>query len=101
MAELVDALDLGSSIERCAGSSPVPGTFQLFINMTELKAKLVGLGLSEEMAEQAIATVADFVKSKVPESFHGTLDSVLAGNAPDMAGILGNLGGLSGLFGKK
>jgi hypothetical protein len=27
MAELVDALDLGSSIERCAGSSPVPGTF--------------------------------------------------------------------------
>ena len=27
MAELVDALDLGSSIERCAGSSPVSGTF--------------------------------------------------------------------------
>ena len=27
MAELVDAPDLGSGIERCAGSSPVPGTF--------------------------------------------------------------------------
>lgn len=29
MAELVDAPDLGSGIERCAGSSPVPGTFQM------------------------------------------------------------------------
>ena len=28
MAELVDAPDLGSGIARCAGSSPVPGTFQ-------------------------------------------------------------------------
>jgi hypothetical protein len=28
MAELVDAPDLGSGIERCAGSSPVPGTFE-------------------------------------------------------------------------
>jgi hypothetical protein len=27
MAELVDAPDLGSGIARCAGSSPVPGTF--------------------------------------------------------------------------
>lgn len=29
MAELVDAPDLGSGIERCAGSSPVPGTSKL------------------------------------------------------------------------
>lgn len=29
MAELVDAPDLGSGIERCAGSSPVPGTFKI------------------------------------------------------------------------
>ena len=28
VAELADALDLGSSIERCAGSSPVPGTIK-------------------------------------------------------------------------
>jgi hypothetical protein len=27
MAELVDAPDLGSGIARCAGSSPVPGTW--------------------------------------------------------------------------
>lgn len=72
--------------------------------MTELKAKLMAQGLSEEMTEQAIATVAEFVKSKVPESYHGMLDDVLAGNTPDLGGILGNLGGLSGLgglFGKK
>jgi hypothetical protein len=30
MAELVDAPDLGSGIARCAGSSPVPGTFASF-----------------------------------------------------------------------
>ena len=31
LAELVDAPDLGSGIERCAGSSPVPGTFHFSI----------------------------------------------------------------------
>jgi hypothetical protein len=34
MAELVDAPDLGSGIERCAGSSPVSGTFSRFSNHT-------------------------------------------------------------------
>lgn len=29
MAELADAPDLGSGIERCAGSTPVPGTFKV------------------------------------------------------------------------
>ena len=28
MAELADALDLGSSTARCAGSTPVPGTIE-------------------------------------------------------------------------
>ncbi len=98
MAELVDALDLGSSIERCAGSSPVPGTFYSHMIMSELKTKLMALGLSEEMTEKAIATVAEYVKSKVPASYHGMLDDVLAGKSPS---LFGGSSGLGGLFGKK
>jgi hypothetical protein len=69
--------------------------------MTELKIKLMAIGLSEEMTEKAIATVADFVKSKVPESFHGMLDDVLAGKSPDLGGLFGGLSSLGGLLGKK
>ncbi|MES2656982.1 MAG: hypothetical protein V4689_00075 [Verrucomicrobiota bacterium] len=64
--------------------------------MNELKAKLTALGLSEEMADKAIATVAEFVKSKIPESYHSMIDDVMAGKTPDMGGILGKLGGLFG-----
>jgi hypothetical protein len=67
--------------------------------MNELKQQLTAHGISEEMADKVIATVADFAKSKLPESMHGVLDSVLAGNAPDMGSILGNLGGLGGITG--
>ncbi len=67
--------------------------------MNELKQQLTGLGISEEMADKVIGTVAEFAKSKLPESMHATLDSVLAGNAPDMSGILANLGGLGGITG--
>ncbi len=64
--------------------------------MNELKAKLTALGLSEEMADKTIATVAEFVKSKIPASYHGMIDDVMAGKSPDMGGILGSLGGLFG-----
>jgi hypothetical protein len=64
--------------------------------MTELKAKLTALGLSEEMADKTIATVADFVKSKLPASYHGMIDDVMAGKSPDMGRILGSLGGFFG-----
>ena len=69
--------------------------------MNELKERLKALGLSDEMADKTIATVADFVKSKIPESYHPMIDDVLAGKSPDLGGILGNLGGLGGLFGGK
>ncbi len=68
--------------------------------MNELKQKLVAIGLSAEMADKAIVTVAEFVKSKIPASYHGMIDDVLAGKSPDMGGILGSLG-LGGLFGGK
>lgn len=64
--------------------------------MNELKEKLQGLGLSPEMADKVIATVAAFVKSKVPANYHGMIDDVLAGKSPDLGGLLGGLGGLFG-----
>jgi hypothetical protein len=68
--------------------------------MDELKAKLTGLGLSDEMATQAIQAVGEFVKSKVPEQYQGMVDQLLSGQSPD----LGSLGGglldkVKGMFG--
>ena len=64
--------------------------------MNELKQKLIALGLADEMADKVIITVSDFVKSKIPESYHAMFDDVLAGKSPDMSGILGKLGGFFG-----
>lgn len=64
--------------------------------MNELKQKLIALGLSEEMTDKTIATVADFVKSRIPATFHPMIDDVLAGKSPELGGILGNLGSLFG-----
>lgn len=69
--------------------------------MNELKAKLVALGLSEEMAGKAIVTVAEFAKTKLPASLHPTIDKVLAGESSE-GGASGGIGGiLGGLFGNK
>ena len=62
--------------------------------MNELKDKLSALGLSEEMTDKVIVTVADFVKSKLPASYHGMIDEALAGQMPNLGGMLGRLGGL-------
>ena len=64
--------------------------------MNELKAKLTSLGLSDEITDQVISTVAEFVKSKIPATYHGMIDDVLAGKSPDLGGIMGSLGGLFG-----
>jgi hypothetical protein len=66
--------------------------------MNQLKEKLLGLGLSDEMTEKVIVTVAEFVKSKIPQSYHSMIDDVLAGKSPELGGILGSL---SGFFGSK
>jgi ketopantoate reductase len=65
-------------------------------NMNELKEKLAALGLSAEMTDKAVDTVVEFAKSKIPESYHSMIEDVMAGNAPDMGGILGSIGGLFG-----
>lgn len=67
----------------------------------ELKQRLTALGMSEEMAANAITTVADFTKTKIPDQFHTAIDSVLAGERPDLGSLGGLLGGLGGLFGGK
>ena len=64
--------------------------------MNELKEKLTGLGISGEMADKVIVTVAEFVKSKIPSSYHSMIDDVLAGKTPELGGILGSLGGFFG-----
>jgi hypothetical protein len=68
--------------------------------MDELKAKLTGLGLSDEMATQVIQAVGEFVKSKVPAQFQDIVDQLLSGQSPDL-GILsgGLLGKMKGMFG--
>jgi len=66
--------------------------------MKELTARLQALGLSEEMTEKVIFTVAEFVKGRLPSSFHGMIDDVLAGKSPDLGGLGGLLGGFKGLF---
>lgn len=72
-------------------------TFNL---MNELKQRLAALGLSEQMIEPVLKTVADFVKSKLPENLQPAVDEIMAGKTPDLGGLLGSLGGLGGLFGK-
>lgn len=64
--------------------------------MNELKERLVALGMSGELADQAIATATDYVKSKTPAGFHPMIDEVLAGKSPDIGGAFGALGGLFG-----
>ncbi len=55
-------------------------------------------GMSEEQAKQAIDTVLDYVKEKLPEPLAGQLDNLLEGGV-DMDGAGNLLKGLGGLFG--
>jgi len=59
--------------------------------MNELKEKLAALGLSAEQVDGAVGTVADFVKSKLPAEYQGLVDSLLAGETPDLAALSGGL----------
>lgn len=59
--------------------------------MNELKQKLASLGLSEEQVDGAVRTVAEFVKSKLPPEYDAAVDSLLAGQTPDLSAIGGGL----------
>ncbi len=65
--------------------------------MDELKKQLTEkLGLSEELSEQAIELVLEFVKAKLPENMQGLVDSVAKGEMPDTGGLLDQAKGLFG-----
>jgi hypothetical protein len=59
--------------------------------MNELKERLAGLGLSEQQVDGAIQTVADFVKSKLPAEYQGMVDSLMAGQTPDLSALGGGI----------
>ncbi len=70
--------------------------------MDELKEKLAALGLPTEQVEGVMETVLGFLKDKMPEGMEGIVDSLMAGETPDL-GDLGGAGDLvdkaKGLFG--
>ncbi len=69
--------------------------------MDELKTQLMEkLGLDEGMSQQAITLVLGFVKNKLPENLQGMVDSVAAGETPDVGDITdGLMDKAKGLFG--
>ena len=59
--------------------------------MNELKEKLAALGLSGEQVDGALQTVSEFVKAKLPAEYQGIVESLLAGETPDLASLGGGL----------
>lgn len=60
--------------------------------MKELIKELVEkTGLSEEMAEKAVATMMSFVKSKLPEGMSGQVENILNGDF-DLSSLFGGGG---------
>jgi len=70
--------------------------------MDELKEKLAALGLPAEQIDSVLETVLGFVKEKLPDGMEGMVDSLIAGETPDL-GDLGDVGDImnkaKGLFG--
>ncbi|NLG52023.1 MAG: hypothetical protein GX552_18095 [Chloroflexi bacterium] len=64
--------------------------------MDDLVKQVASLGISEDLARQAVTTVLNFLKQKLPAPIASQIDGVLEG------GGLGNLGdvakGLGGVF---
>jgi hypothetical protein len=59
--------------------------------MNELKEKLAALGLSGEQVDGAIQTVSEFVKAKLPTEYQDMVDSLMAGETPDLSALGGGL----------
>ncbi len=68
--------------------------------MNELKEKLDALGLSGEQVDGAIENVSDFVNSKLPPGYQSVVDSLMAGETPDLSALGGGLlDKVKGMFG--
>jgi uncharacterized protein (DUF2267 family) len=64
------------------------------VNLVSSKA-----GISQDQAAQAVDTVLDFIKQKLPPELASQFDALLSGQAS--GGLRGILGAVQGLFGKK
>ncbi len=64
--------------------------------MDELKEKLAALGLPTEQIDSVLETVLGYLKDQLPEGMSGIVDSLIAGEAPD----LGELGGVDDIMNK-
>ncbi len=53
-------------------------------------------GLPEDKARTAADTVVNFIKSKLPESLQGQVDSALSGQGSQGSSITDRLGGILG-----
>ena len=68
--------------------------------MNELKEKLMALGLSAEQVDAVLRTVVDFVKAKLPADYQGMVDTLMAGQSPDLSSLGGGLlDKVKGMFG--
>lgn len=67
--------------------------------MNELKERLAGLGLTPEQIDNALRIIAEYVKGKLPPDYSGAVDSLLAGEMPDLSQLGGDLlGKMKGFF---
>jgi hypothetical protein len=60
-------------------------------------------GISQEQAQTAVNTVAEFLKEKVPAPYSSYIDNFMGGSGSGGAegGLGGMAGGLGGMFGNK
>jgi hypothetical protein len=59
--------------------------------MEELRQQLMErLGLSEELADDAIQLVLGYAKTKLPENLQAPIDSIAKGESPDLGGTAMN-----------
>lgn len=71
--------------------------------MNELIQQIVSkVGISEDQAQDSVGMVMKFIKTKVPENFHGMLDSIANGEEIQSAGAADLAKqALGGVFGKE
>jgi len=53
-------------------------------------------GISEEAARQAISTVVEFLKDRLPKPIAAQVEGLLTGSGGDASGLVSGLGGLMG-----
>ena len=83
-------------VPACPGQGPLQTRKDLMDELVKLVADKVGL--PEPQARQAVETVLDFLKSKLPAPLAGRVEAVLEGDLSEPESLAG---GLSGLFGIK